>query len=440
MDCLEIKDPIKPRVISWVPCPVQKLESPLDTYRRLSYLQLTSDPLPQSTKSAPFEIDLQCLHVSSETCAKAKKAFDQAGSLISSAIFFREPVRVNATFLSFCESGGECGSSPARLIPLLNEDGMVRLHPQSLVKQLDMPISPEYSHSDILSVFNADAPFWFEHEFMHGLGFYSNWSKHIPSIDALVPDPSLLLADETLVIIDPQNNAVIETKFLENVLDKYMVILNPESEYNLFPTSDLTRQFNKIEVNSTEGLIGSPEFGPAFDMSRLSVLPGTLGIGLVGPQGVYDDFVILETSLVPFQRGSSISHVDYNSYTDTPDFLMRYMQDRGVTMTDMVLKGGGDSPLGPKLLRIMEQIGYTIIKTNETESSAAGDFRRMVNSLQHNAHATQSSTTAKPYLHSTPHSHSSTGSRFAEPTFLMVIIGSLCLGILLYLEKPFSLL
>ncbi|KAL0092509.1 hypothetical protein J3Q64DRAFT_1654054, partial [Phycomyces blakesleeanus] len=255
---------------------------------------------------------------------------------------------------------------------------MVRLHPQSLVKQLDMPISPEYSHSDILSVFNADAPFWFEgddnpidmnqadfifvimHEFMHGLGFYSNWSKHIPSIDALVPDPSLLLADETLVIIDPQNNAVIETKFLENVLDKYMVILNPESEYNLFPTSDLTRQFNKIEVNSTEGLIGSPEFGPAFDMSRLSVLPGTLGIGLVGPQGVYDDFVILETSLVPFQRGSSISHVDYNSYTDTPDFLMRYMQDRGVTMTDMVLKGGGDSPLGPKLLRIMEQIGYTI--------------------------------------------------------------------------------
>ncbi|KAI9028079.1 hypothetical protein CLU79DRAFT_737630 [Phycomyces nitens] len=335
------------------------------------------------------------------------------------------------------------GSSPARLIPLLNEDGMVRLHPQSLVKQLDLPDRPEYAHSDILSVFNADAPFWFEddglpigmdqadfifvimHEFIHGLGFYSNWAKYIPSIDALVPDPSLLLADESLVIMDSRNKTVIETKFLESVLDKYMVVLNPESKFNLFPTSNLTRQFNTIK--SVEGLASCPEFGPAFDMSRLSVIQGTLGLGLVGPGGKYDDYVVLETSLAPFQRGSSISHVDYQTYTDTPDFLMRYMQDRGISMAEMVLKGGGGSPLGPKLLRIMKQMGYTI--TLEAESSVASDFGRKVDSLKHTGQVSQQSATPRPSP--TPHSLSSAGSRLVESSSLMVIIGLLYLGILL---------
>jgi hypothetical protein len=124
----------------------------------------------QDTASAPIQITFNCIHKDKSICGKAERSFERVGRLISDVILFKEPVKVNATFMSFCEIGNECGehmmtlggSSPARAMPLMNSDGLLRLHPQALVKQFNLPDHSPFSPFDILSVFNADAPFWFE--------------------------------------------------------------------------------------------------------------------------------------------------------------------------------------------------------------------------------------------------------------------------------------
>jgi hypothetical protein len=156
------------QVHKWTPC---KWKSQDIVFNKPSYLRFSTDNnLAQETTSAPFDITFHCLHTAKDTCQKAERAFNKAANMISSVVLFRESVRVNATLMSFCQTGAECGqsimtlggSSPARAMPLLNNDGMMRLHPQALVKQFGLADHPAFVPYDILSVFNADAPFWFE--------------------------------------------------------------------------------------------------------------------------------------------------------------------------------------------------------------------------------------------------------------------------------------
>jgi hypothetical protein len=155
------------KVHKWTSCRWKRQNIVFD---KPSYLRLSTNNPAQETSSAPFEITFQCLHTSKATCQKAERAFKKAADMISSMILFRESVRVNATLMSFCQTGAECGqsmmtlggSSPARAMPLLNDDGLTRLHPQALVKQFGLADHPAFAPYDILSVFNADAPFWFE--------------------------------------------------------------------------------------------------------------------------------------------------------------------------------------------------------------------------------------------------------------------------------------
>lgn len=117
-----------------------------------------------------FKIDFTC-YAQDHVCQRARRAFDHAGVLISQAIAFKTPVTVNATFIPFCQGLGECskghlvtlgGSYPARTVALTQSDGVVRLYPQALVKQMDIQSHPSYGPYDIVSLFNAEAPFWFE--------------------------------------------------------------------------------------------------------------------------------------------------------------------------------------------------------------------------------------------------------------------------------------
>lgn len=156
------------KIHKWTPCRWKRQDIVFD---RPSYLQFsTDDDTAKKTSSAPFDITFQCRHTSEVVCGKAERAFKKAADMISSVVLFRESVRVNATLMSFCQTGDECGSSmmtlggssPARAMPLLNNDGLVRLHPQALVKQFGLVDHPAFAPYDILSVFNADAPFWFE--------------------------------------------------------------------------------------------------------------------------------------------------------------------------------------------------------------------------------------------------------------------------------------
>jgi hypothetical protein len=138
----------------WVPCTCSIAEKPLN-----------------KRHDTWFDITFHCQDISTATCHKAKQAFERVGDIISKEILFKQPIKVNATLVSFCKlDDRNCdekmitlgGSCPSRSIPLLNNDGSFRLHPQALVKQFDLEETPLFAPFDIISVFNMDAPFWFE--------------------------------------------------------------------------------------------------------------------------------------------------------------------------------------------------------------------------------------------------------------------------------------
>lgn len=197
---------------------------------------------------------------------------------------------------------------------------------------------------------------------MHGLGFYSGWNEYISS-KALTPDPSPFLANQLIRMVNPTSaSALHTTQFLESVMDRLMIVLDYESDNVAISVSNYTRQLNRIQATSISEVVKSPEFVFAKEMGYLATKAGSLGLDISSDL----DPIILETALQPFQPGSSISHVDYATYTQSPDFLMRFMQDRGLTLAEAIKRGGGDGPIGPLLLRIFEELGYSTINSPNT--------------------------------------------------------------------------
>jgi hypothetical protein len=156
--CFDHYNPLNPSIRQLVACPDTELENPRDLLRK------------RSMDTNAFKIDFTC-YASNYICQQARQAFDRAGTIISQAIAFTMPVTVNATFVPFCRTLGECpngrlvtlgGSYPARTVALAQGDGIVRLYPQALVKQMELDPHPTYGPYDIVSLFNAEAPFWFE--------------------------------------------------------------------------------------------------------------------------------------------------------------------------------------------------------------------------------------------------------------------------------------
>lgn len=185
---------------------------------------------------------------------------------------------------------------------------------------------------------------------MHGLGFYSGWNEYIGP-HMITPDPSPFLANQLMLSINPGTTAIHPSQFLESAMDRLITVIQGQR------VSEFTRQLNKIEAGNLEDLVKDKSFERAKDMNQFATGPGTLGIQLNSQK-----VVILETSLHPFQPGSSISHVAYSEYAHTPDFLMKFMQDRGLTLKEAVKRSGGSGPIGPLLLSVFEELGYATVQ------------------------------------------------------------------------------
>lgn len=170
-----------------------------------------------------------------------------------------------------------------------------------------------------------------QHEFMHGLGFYSNWHNPFAhGMNALTPDITPLLNGEWLLGLNETNGAIVLTSVLESVFDQFMVTL-PDMKR----TSSITHKFNRVRFRRNQTLLASLEqsglLAEAEAMYEFGTQAESLGFAVPGNDSTVT--LVLETGLTPFQSGSSISHVDYAMYSDTADFLMRFMQDRGLTWT-----------------------------------------------------------------------------------------------------------
>ncbi|KAL1918916.1 uncharacterized protein VTP21DRAFT_2297 [Calcarisporiella thermophila] len=406
--CIEFHNPLKHSQYKLVPCAV------------LNRPQSLHDLIVAPNNGSGFEIDFSCNATTG--CDLARDAFERAGKIISEYIEFQMPIKVNASYFSFCNASfdeSSCeeaaqrkqqkfvtlgGASPARVIPIKDSDGLTRFYPQALVKQLNISSHPEFGKFDIQALFNADANFWFNtsgtpigpqesdflfvvlHEMIHGLGFTSSWNDYFnESPVALTPD---INPDQGFGVPDTKEKFEF-TGFHEYAFDRLLATL-PQN----VPTSNFTRRLNSFCVNSKgqregecEVFTSAEEFVSELSgsdayrvlgagMLKLATTKGKLGLLPPPLPNISSDTspIVVETGIKPFADGSSISHVDYATYTNTSDFLMRFLQDKGLSLQEAVQRGGGDGPLGPRLLQVLGALGYKVKdRANGTSTGSTGN-------------------------------------------------------------------
>ncbi|CAG8719575.1 17768_t:CDS:2, partial [Funneliformis caledonium] len=341
------------------------------------------DPTQPSKKLASKCSMLNCTIQDPIRCEKVKSSFEEAGRIISSTLILNTPILINAMFHSM-ESPKILGAAgPFRSMPMKDDDGFERLYPQSLVKQFQLDVHPEFAPVDIVADFNSLVPFWFEgdppitsiqtgflelilHELMHGLGFASAWNDYINDDVVVAATPEIVgLTTETTL---PDSSAkFVFNGFQERVLDKYLFLL-PEnkstssyaSELNKFAEFGTTYENVSVFLNQ---FVTSPQYLVAKEIFGYFIIPKDL-VFKPSVSDKEEDMTFLETSLNPFLPGSSISHVDSKTYTNTSEFLMTFSQENGRTLNDNIRIGGNYSggAIGYKLRLILESLGYA---TNE---------------------------------------------------------------------------
>ncbi|KAG9286285.1 hypothetical protein G9A89_014271 [Geosiphon pyriformis] len=343
-------------------------------------LEKRQELLSAANSTNMFQVLFTCGINNKNTCNKVKNAFLTAGKIITATLVLKSPIIVNATYMDFCKSMGDCGSSqgyltlggaaPARTIPMKDLDGKQRFYPQALVKQFGYDTHRQFTTYDITALFNSVTNFWFDsdpnpitpaqsdflfvilHELIHGLGFTSSWDDYLNvEPEALTPD-----------LGEGIENGRSTYQFVEYAFDQYMVVIpqnrNATSYTDALNTFSTSSRFSDIDTFAN-AFVESSQYDTAKTMFKYAITKNSLGFLLKGAKSP-QDALILETSLDPYQQGSSISHVDYKTYTNTSDFLMRYLQDRGVSLQDAILAGGNykGGPIGPKLKMVLETLGY----------------------------------------------------------------------------------
>ncbi|CAI2172507.1 17454_t:CDS:1 [Funneliformis geosporum] len=328
-----------------------------------------------------FDIKFTCLSNDQVLCDKVLNSYNKAGEIISSTWKLNTPITINATFGDLC--GPTCGTSeigpigaagPARLIEMKDDDGLIRLYPQALIKQFQLKKAPEFSEFDINAGFSSRANFWFDgdpqispnqtdlvlvvvHEMIHGLGFANSWRYPFEmnpntQIDFLTP---ILLTEEV-------NGKIIFEGFQELAFDRYLVFL-PSGK----PLTSITTELNKFagkgtKFSSVDAFLNKWLNSVQYELAKSVYIAATtpLGIGFL-PRGLSDlNYAIpLETS-IKYRVGSSIGHLDSSTYNNTADFLMKFVATKGATYENLTIINGNHSEIiGPATRSILESLGYS---------------------------------------------------------------------------------
>ncbi|RGB43137.1 hypothetical protein C1646_782277 [Rhizophagus diaphanus] len=375
-----------------------------------------------------FVVDFDCSINNVTLCDKVKDVFITAGKFITATIDLKSAVSVKAQFVDFCASFNDCDTNliilgaagPARMIPFRNvTDGKVRLYPQALYKQMNLPDHPQFGPNEIEAIFNANMSYWFEgdplpmgfkqadmlyvvlHELIHGLGFTNSWNDYFnlqaltPYIDAIMevdagtpgapgtPDTPAGTPGTPEIPGVPgsppgspgspvPSNVIVQ--FLEFVFDRNLVLL--KSGQSLSSITDQLNTF-KFDLNLPNNLIinsfvQSPQFQIAKNMYTFGTSHGEIGFLLTSdvqpnttltPDQIRDNVLIVETSFNPFVSSSSIAHVDFNTYINSSDFLMLFTYPHGKTLGEMMDRSNSTNtygPIGPKLRTLLGILGYEV--------------------------------------------------------------------------------
>jgi hypothetical protein len=172
------------------------------------------------------------------------------------------------------------------------------------------------------------------HEYMHGLGFLNSWNNYLwttfQQVDAncqqfLTPMP-LSPPNQLQSVYDNAQEANGPQPFwgfVEYPLDKLVNIV--ATNQSLSATTPKLNEWGNSNVmfaslaDMYHSWQANDAINIAYNIYNLSTTADTLSI--------YDHSfgsVIVETSLTPFQSGSSLSHFDNSLYDSTIDYLMVY--------------------------------------------------------------------------------------------------------------------
>ncbi|KAL1922125.1 uncharacterized protein VTP21DRAFT_10767 [Calcarisporiella thermophila] len=377
--CMEYNDPLDLSNRREWPCKAMTKPNATDASR------LTRR---QQNGNNQFRIRFQCRGVQKQICDKAQNEFELAGQILSASLQLSQPLTVDAQFFSFCrELGGNCQNgrdnrlgfaSPARMLPMQDDDGVVRMFPQALVKQLGVQ-GAQMASNDIIARFNTDFPYRFVednqqnsgrqqidflevvmHELTHGLGFLSLWS------DSVARGANLLTPQVN--VRQSSNGVPVIQGFVESAFDRFMVTV-PERQ----PMTKLTQQLSQVNGGRPIAARSLQEFASILANSpqgNIAAQLGQKGVGGARGQGLAfqasreagGKLVLLETSLNPFVAGSSVSHVDRRSHLRSKDRLMMFSVDPSIAFENSLRQFG--NPVGPELTAVLSSIGYKVQPAN----------------------------------------------------------------------------
>ena len=333
-----------------------------------------------------FKIDISCPGVSQANCDKAKVGLMDAGRLIAQNLVITKPIKVNATFNSFCQGNPPCdqsnvlGSARAASSFVVNQNGKNVMVSQGLLKQLKTNVQAPYSDVDIIANFNADYDWYFQgiqgtpikatqsdfvyvssHEITHGLGFGSGFLSYGDVFEGAA-QPGYLAPIFLGAADDPNFNSNTLVKSLEpsDIFDTFL--LTKTTDFNKI-IRDISG-FKKPDLKASEFLRQFESSGQPFNAAKQAYIQATSGnLMFKASDGTLVDLY----SPNRYQQGSSISHVGTdNAYTT--DFLMIPALAPGVTLAEAMKRSGALTLYGKKTLAIMKSIGWPTVDNPDPSS------------------------------------------------------------------------
>ncbi|CAB4429211.1 unnamed protein product [Rhizophagus irregularis] len=92
-----------------------------------------------------------------------------------------------------------------------------------------------------------------------------------------------------------------------------------------------------------------------------------------------DDYT--ETSLIPYQHGSSVAHTDFDTYVNSSDFLMLFTYPKTATLGQIMSAVGSTNttgPIGPKLRLLLGSLGYEVKKELKLSSIPIKNYNPLI--------------------------------------------------------------
>ncbi|CAO3620784.1 unnamed protein product [Mucor hiemalis] len=431
-----------------------------------------------STQQNRISFELIC-KADPTTCAGVSSTFSIATDIISSVFQFETPLLINASYIDFCQEYNDCNSDNSKMTsigqayPAISyvmtdtTDNMTRMYPQPLLKQFtDLTTKPTWTKYDINAQFNSLVNWYFIndqqsigenqtdflrnvlHELIHGLGFITSWSDDV--YRAITPlfttqiklkpfiTPILLASTNNEQLLNGYSNPLPFWGFVEFPFDKFINYKTSSGAF--YPFSKITRQLNEFSNSNATfrnliDLANSWYNSDAYSQASIIYGRSISSLDILAVLGD-DQYLWLESSVNPYSTGSSLCHVDQSSYLNSKEYLMVYLANHGVGISQLnQLYPTG--PIGPTLQNVMGTLGYRLtdvhVKTTRpkltywrpppglvgTDSNPHPSLTINTNGPAQSPIVPSSSVSTSPSASSTPNS---TSHKWFYSPFLYIII------------------